>query len=196
MKSAALLLALVATASAYAPLLATRAVGTRAVGKKAPAKKSPFGKKAAPAAAPRESKGYPSFAAKTENFKPWAKISGGGNKAPPQYFTVPDLSNPAKQIDRDPAFYAAAAKTRLSKAKAEYVFEDGLTDLERRQRATIPTFLSGAAKSNTQADTSAIAEIEGDDLIFGLSADRFQLLFIAVFGLFTLVGCLSGSVQL
>ena len=51
MKSAALLLALVATASAYAPLLATRAVGTRAVGKKAPAKKSPFGKKAAPAAA-------------------------------------------------------------------------------------------------------------------------------------------------
>merc|ERR1719253_2106131 len=154
MKSAALLLALVATASAYAPLLATRAVGTRAVGKKAPAKKSPFGKKAAPAAAPRESKGYPSFAAKTENFKPWAKISGGGNKAPPQYFTVPDLSDPAKQIDRDPAFYAAAAKTRLSKAKAEYVFEDGL------------------------------------------SADRFQLLFIAVFGLFTLVGCLSGSVQL
>jgi len=188
----------VATASAYAPLLATRAVGTRAVGKKAPAKKSLFGKKAAPAAAaaPRESKGYPSFAAKTENFKPWAKISGGGNKAPPQYFTVPDLSDPAKQIDRDPAFYAAAAKTRLSKAKAEYVFEDGLTDLERRQRATIPTFLSGAARSNTQADTSAIAEIEGDDLIFGLSADRFQLLFIAVFGLFTLVGCLSGSVQL
>jgi hypothetical protein len=51
MKSAALLLALVATASAYAPLLATRAVGTRAVGKKAPAKKSLFGKKAAPAAA-------------------------------------------------------------------------------------------------------------------------------------------------
>ena len=51
MKSAALLLALVATASAYAPLLAPRAVGTRAVGKKAPAKKSLFGKKAAPAAA-------------------------------------------------------------------------------------------------------------------------------------------------
>jgi len=109
------------------------------------------------------------------------------------------LSDPAKQIERDPAFYAEAAKTRKSKAfrgvTGEYVFDDGLTDLERKQRATIPMFLTGSA--NSQKDVSTIrSDIETDDLIFGLDPDRFQLLFIAVFGLFTLVGCLSGNLNL
>jgi len=184
MKTACVLLALVASASAYAPLFATRAVG-----------------KAKPAAAssgPPESKGYPSFRDAAEKVR-FGNVSGGGNKAPPQYFKVPDFSNPAKQIERDPAFYAEAAKTRKSKAfrgvTGEYVYEDGLTDLERKQRATIPMFLSGSAKS--QKDVSTIRDdIETDELIFGLDPDRFQLLFIAVFGLFTLVGSLSGNLNL
>ena len=83
--------------------------------------------------------------------------------------------------------------TRLAK-KQEFVYEDGLTELERKQRVTIPGFLTGSAKS--QIDSTSIRDdIEPVDY-FGLSADRFQLLFISVFGLFTLVGCLSGNLKL
>mmetsp|Transcript_42111 Transcript_42111/g.77954 ORF Transcript_42111/g.77954 Transcript_42111/m.77954 type:complete len:181 (-) Transcript_42111:242-784(-) len=180
MKSVAVFACLVATASAFSPLMATRAVG----------------KAAAESSAPPESKGYPSIADSAESFKPFANISGGGNKGPPQWWTVPDFSDPALQIERDPAFYAEAAKTRLSKGKTEFAYDDGLTELERRQRGTaMSTFLTGSAKS--QVDTTSIRDdIAGEDFLFGLSADRFQLLFIAVFGLFTLVGCLSGTVQL
>ena len=94
-----------------------------------------------------------------------------------------------------PSFdYKAAAKNRITKAK-EFVFDDGLTELERKQRATLPAFLTGSAKSN--ADKSSIrADIKEEEFAFGLSGDRFQLLFISFFGLFTLVGCLSGSVSL
>ena len=110
---------------------------------------------------------------------------------------VPDFSDPALQIDRDPAFYAAAAKTRQSPwnaANAVSVYDDGLTELERKQRKTIPAFLTGSAQS--QADTSTIrSDLTGEDFAFGLDADRFQLLFISIFGLFTLVGCLSGALQ-
>jgi hypothetical protein len=70
-----------------------------------------------------------------------------------------------------------------------------LTVLERKQRATLPAFLTGSAKSN--ADVSTIrADIQTEEFAFGLDADRFQLLFITAFGLFTLVGCLSGNVSL
>ena len=70
-----------------------------------------------------------------------------------------------------------------------------MTELERKQRKTIPTFLTGSAKS--AADKSTIrTDIVGEEFAFGLSADRFQLLFISVFGLFTLVGSLSGNLKL
>jgi hypothetical protein len=76
-----------------------------------------------------------------------------------------------------------------------FAYDDGLTELERKQRATIPAFLTGSAKSN--ADVSTIRrDIEEQEYPFGLDSDRFQLLFISIFGLFTLVGCLSGSIQL
>jgi hypothetical protein len=126
----------------------------------------------------------------------FAGISGGGNKAPPTYFTVPDLSNPALQITRDPAFYAAAAQQRILKKKgSDYFYDDGLTDLERKQRTIAPSFLTGSAKS--QADSSSIIGDQNidPDSYFGLGADRFQLLFITVFGLFTLVGSLSGALN-
>lgn len=178
----AVLVVLVASASAFSPIMmATRAVGK---GKAAP--------EPATKAAPPESKGYPSFRSSAENFK-ISGISGGGNKASTWTLTPPDFSDPKLQIERDPAFYAAAAKTRLAK-KTEFAYDDGLTDLERKQRAALPIFLTGSAKS--QKDESAIADVEGDDLIFGLDPDRFQLLFIAIFGVFTLVGSLSGRLNL
>eukprot|EP00563_Minutocellus_polymorphus_P008406 CAMPEP_0181020278 /NCGR_PEP_ID=MMETSP1070-20121207/362_1 /TAXON_ID=265543 /ORGANISM="Minutocellus polymorphus, Strain NH13" /LENGTH=185 /DNA_ID=CAMNT_0023097075 /DNA_START=37 /DNA_END=594 /DNA_ORIENTATION=- len=185
MKSAAVFLALVATASAFnAPMMATRAVGK---------------KKTAPAAeksAPPESKGYPSFRDAAEAVK-FGSISGGGNKAPTPVFIHP--TSIGEQKEYDPALFAEAAKGRKAAAfrgiTGEYVIDDGLTDLERKQRTSIPMFLSGSARS--QKDVSSIRDdIEVDELIFGLDPDRFQLLFIAVFGLFTLVGSLSGNLNL
>jgi len=190
MKSVAVvtLACMLATASAFtAPHLATRAVGNPF--KKA-AKEEP-----APAASAPASKGYPSFAADAAKIK--FNVSGGGNKAPPAPYKVPNFADPRLQIERDPEFYAEAAKTRQSAftGNKEYLYEDGLTILERQQRSTIPGFLTGSAKS--QADVSTIRDdLEGDSLIFGLDPDRFQLLFITVFGLFTLVGCLSGNLNL
>jgi len=220
----AVLSCIVASAAAFSPLMATRAVGNpfkKAVKKAPPAKKAlpakkapaakkggmvnPFAKKApvkkAPPApvkaargAPPQSAGYPSYADKAQAFS-LGNISGGGNNAPPVWWTVPDFSNPALQIDRDPDFYAAAAATRNSKASKEYVIDDGLTVLERRQKGTaMSTFLTGSARGDI--DKSAITEIDGEEFLFGLTADRFQLLFIAVFGLFTLVGSLSGNLNL
>lgn len=204
----AILFSLLASANAFStPIFATRAVGKpaakkvakkvakkavkKAPVKKAPVKKAPVKKAAAKApSSPPASKGYPTFPGASQ-FK-IKGISGGGNKAPVNKILPPDLSDPALQIERDPAFYAAAAKTRLTKAKTEFLYEDGLTVIERKQRKTLPGFLTGSAKS--QADPSAIVgEIEGVDY-FGLSADRFQLLFITVFGLFFLVGYLSGTI--
>lgn len=167
--------------------------------KKAPAKKAaPAAKKAAAPvvkAAPPSSKGYPSIAESASKIK--FNISGGGNKAPPSPYKVPNFADPRLQIERDPAFYKEAAKNRKTafSRNQEFVYEDGLTELERRQRATIPGFLTGSAKS--QADPSTIRDdVEADTLIFGLDTDRFQLLFLTVFGLFTLVGCLSGNLNL
>uniref|UniRef100_A0A7S1Y4M3 PSI-J n=1 Tax=Grammatophora oceanica TaxID=210454 RepID=A0A7S1Y4M3_9STRA len=184
----AVILAVLASANAFAPL-ATRAVGKKKVAKK-PVKR--VVKKAA-SAGPPASKGYPSFKDAAESFKPWTGISGGGNRAPTPVFLHPESINPDLQFDRDPAAYEAAAKTRTTKNQV-FVFDDGLTELERKQRKTIPTFLTGSAKS--QADTSTIrSDLSGEEFAFGLDADRFQLLFITVFGLFTLVGCLSGNVN-
>jgi len=167
--------------------------------------KSRFGaKKAAPVAkasatapsSPPASKGYPSIAKEMAGIK--FNVSGGGNKAPGSPYPVPNFADPRLQIERDPEFYAAAAKTRKTafSRNNEYVYEDGLTVIERDQKASIPGFLSGAARSSTQADKTAIRDdLEIDTLIFGLDTDRFQLLFLAVFGLFTLVGSLSGNLN-
>uniref|UniRef100_A0A7S4N715 PSI-J n=1 Tax=Odontella aurita TaxID=265563 RepID=A0A7S4N715_9STRA len=44
----------------------------------------------------------------------------------------------------------------LKRPDIDYQFDDGLTDLERKQRATLPAFLTGSAKSNV--DTTAIRD--------------------------------------
>ena len=139
--------------------------------------------------APPASKGYPSFRDAAESFS-LGSISGGGNKVATPVFVHPTV-NTAPVPDFD---YKEAAKGRLTKSK-EFVYDDGLTVLERKQRATIPAFLTGSAKS--QANTALIRDdIEEQEYPFGLTGDRFQLLFIATFGIFTLVGCLSGAVSL
>merc|ERR1711982_304653 len=63
----------------------------------------------------------------------------------------------------------------------EYVIDDGLTDLERKQRSIAPSFLTGSAKS--QADATTIRDdVEADDF-FGLdlTASNFFLLLFLVF---------------
>lgn len=137
---------------------------------------------------PPASKGYPSFADKAQNFS-LGRISGGGNKAIAPVFVHPTV-NTAPVPDFD---YKEAAKGRTTRNQ-EFLIDDGLTDLERKQSITLPAFLTGSAKSS-----AVLSEVRDDIQVAdfgGLSPDRFQLLFIAVFGIFTLVGCLSGSVSL
>jgi hypothetical protein len=108
---------------------------------------------------------------------------------------TPVFVHPTVNTAPAPVFdYKEAAKGRLTKNQV-FAFDDGLTILERQQRTSLPAFLTGSAKSS--ADKSTIrSDIVEQEFAFGLDADRFQLLFITVFGLFTLVGCLSGSVSL
>jgi len=197
-----------------------KAPAKKAPAKKAPAKKAPVKKVAVKKAAPKKaapkkaapkkaaakkpqfkvtnktpppSKGYPSFAAKAQNFRLGkGNISGGaaGRNIVP-VFVHPTLNNePIPSFD-----YKEAAKARKTPQTQEFVYDDGLTVLERKQKKTIPAFLTGSARSKVEAEP-----VRNDIILteypFGLSADRFQLLFISLFSLFTLVGCLSGSVQL
>mmetsp|Transcript_20369 Transcript_20369/g.28788 ORF Transcript_20369/g.28788 Transcript_20369/m.28788 type:complete len:125 (-) Transcript_20369:144-518(-) len=66
----------------------------------------------------------------------------------------------------------------LKRPEGEYTYDDGLTDLERQQRTTIPAFLTGSAKS--QADPSTIRD-DLDDVSFELP------------GWFSAVGSLAGT---
>jgi len=210
MKSFAVVLAVIglSSVSGFTAIAATKAAVKKMATKKVPVKKAvrkaatpkkgtvrkaATSKKVTAKKGPPESKGYPMIDLKVK-FK---NISGGGNKGPNGGFTVPNFSNPALQIERDPAFYAAAAKTRGAD-KNVFDYDDGLTLLERNQRkSSQKTFLTGNARS--QVDQSAIRDDIDPSVVnsfFGLDADRFQLLFISIFGLFTLVGCLSGNLSL
>lgn len=189
-------------AKSAAPVAAKKAVAKKAVAKKAVAKKA-VAKKAAPKKAapvmkkttrapPPASSGYPSIADKAGAIK-FKGISGSGLfPAPMGGIPQPDFSDPKLQKTRDPAFYAAAATQRAAKLRVQdTTYDDGLTVLERKQRGSMDAFLTGSAKS--QADRSAIVGEIDAPAFGGLSADRFQLLFISVFGLFTLVGSLANA---
>lgn len=167
-------------------VVAKKAAPKKVVAKKVAPKKA-FAKKSAPS-----NSAYPSLASGASKIQLNIATSG---KAPPRGYITPNFADPRLQIDRDPAKWAAAAKTRQSplSGNVDYVFDDGLTVIERKQKQNLPAFLTGSAKS--QADTSTIRDdLEADKLLFGLDADRFQLLFIAIFGLLALVGSLSGTV--
>jgi len=142
---------------------------------------------------PPASKGYPSFAAKAQNFKLGkGRISGGAAGK----VIEPVFIHPIVNTDPVPDFdYKEAAKARKTPQQQETVFDDGLTVIERRQKKTLPAFLSGSARSRVKK-SEIRTDINDDIYPFGLDGDRFQLLFISVFSLFTLVGALSGSVTL
>jgi len=72
-----------------------------------------------------------------------------------------------------------------------YIFDDGRTALERKQLGSQNTFLTGAAKDRADGSLTR-TDVDVEDY-FG-NADRFQLAFISVFGLFLLVGYLSQSI--
>jgi len=162
--------------------------------KKAAPKKKAFKVKGATASKPPPaSKGYPSFAAKAQNFKlGGGKISGGAAGKT----IVPVFVHPTVNTTPPPSFnYVEAAKARKTPQQQEYVFDDGLTVIERKQSKTIPAFLTGSARSRVEAEAPR-DDIDVSLYPFGLSGDRFQLLFITLFSLFTLVGSLSGTVSL
>lgn len=215
MKFATVFALLLASATAFnTPQFATRAVGkapaTKAVKKSRFGKKAPVAKvavkkvavkkvavkkaaKAPRSKAPPVSKGYPSFADKAQNFKLGkGKISGGaaGRTIEPVFIHPTVNTEPAPSFD-----YKAAAQARVTpNTRSDYVFDDGLTILERRQKSTIPAFLTGSARSRVVAEPIR-DDIEEQLYPFGLTGDRFQLLFISVFSLFALVGALSGNVS-
>ena len=146
---------------------------------------------------PKQSGGYISFADAASKIK-FVGYDGGGNKPVPAGFAVPDFSVPSLQKTRDPSFYAAAAKRRkdiFSSSTTDFAYDDGLTAIERKQKGSLDKFLAGSAK-NVNDKSKMRNDVVADTLIFGLSPDRFQLLFIAVFGVFTLVGALSGNLNL
>jgi hypothetical protein len=172
---------------------AKKAPVKKVAAKKAPAKK--FNLKGATAnAAPPASKGYPSFAVKAQAFKlGGGKISGGaaGRDIQPVFVHPTVNTAPAPSFD-----YKEAAKARKTVQTQETVFDDGLTILERKQKGTIPAFLTGSARSRVEAEAPRSDIDLSSDYPFGLDGDRFQLLFITAFSLFALVGCLSGTVSL
>ncbi|KAL3909490.1 MAG: hypothetical protein SGARI_002574, partial [Bacillariaceae sp.] len=104
------------------------------------------------------------------------KVNGGGaGKVIEPVFIHPTLNTePAPAFD-----YIEAGKARLTSNKS-FAYDDGLTDLERKQRATIPAFLTGSAKSSSILSETR-SDIEEQEYPFGLSGDRFQLLFITIF---------------
>merc|ERR1711935_1071564 len=111
-----------------APQFATRAVGKAPPKKAAPKKAAP--KKAAPKLnvqnkTPPASKGYPSFAAKAQNFKLGkGKISGGAAGKT----IVPVFVHPTVNTAPVPVFDCKqAAKARKTPQTQEFVYDDGLT---------------------------------------------------------------------
>jgi hypothetical protein len=184
---------LVATCNAFSPLLATRAVGkTVPVAAKKPvvAAKKPVAVKTVVKAAPKPvavkkpvviKKAAPKpvavkkpivakkvapkpvavkkpvvvkAAASKPKFSFGAK-SKGAVKAP---FSLPKVAaKPKAKIN------IQGPKTTRVKKNVPFVYDDGLSELERKQRKTLPIFLTGSAKS--QKDVTAIRPelASGDD---------------------------------
>jgi hypothetical protein len=163
---------LLATSTAFSPPFATRAVG-KPVAKKAAApaaKAAPVAKKVvakpAPVAKKVVAKAAPKPVAKVAP-KPVAKIAPKPlvKKGPAKpAFKLPSLTG---KIPSKPKIKLSAPSTSRVKKLVNYVYDDGLTELERRQRGTpTATFLTGSAKSSV--DKSAIRPdlVVGDEYFF------------------------------
>ena len=153
MKSiAAVLTLLLASSSAFSPPFATRAVG-KPVAKKEVAKPAakvvakPVAKAVAKPVAKVTAKPAAKVVAKAAP-KPVAKKVVAAKPA----FKLPSLTG---KVPPKPKISLAAPTTQRAKKLGTFVYDDGLTVLERRQRGSpTATFLTGSAKS--RPDPSAI----------------------------------------
>jgi type IV secretory pathway VirB10-like protein len=190
MKPIAIVLALlVASCNAFSPMFATRAVaGTRAVAKAKPvAKPKPVAKKpvatiAVKKAAPKPKpivavkkvapKPKPVVAVKkvAPKPKPVAVVKKAAPKPKPAAAKKIAVKNPFAAVSLPKVAVKPKAKISIQgpkttrvKKNIEYVYDDGLSELERKQRVTLPIFLTGSAKS--QKDPTAIRPdlVEGTD---------------------------------
>ena len=95
---------------------------------------------------------------------------------------------PMMVFGKKKASAAPASKTKQQK-KVQFIYEDGLTPIERQQRATQPTFLSGAAKS--QKDESAIDPEYADVGNSNLSQSQtLTLISVVTLGLLAIVNAI------
>jgi hypothetical protein len=128
-----------APAKVVAKAAPVKAAPVKVVAKAAPVK---VVAKAAPAKA--AAKAAPAKAAPAKA----APVKKVGAKAPKFSFSFK-----APKVAK-PSFSVKLPSTKNVKKNIAFAYDDGLTDLERKQRKTIPTFLTGSAKS--QADPSTI----------------------------------------
>ena len=192
MKSIAAVLTLIlASSSAFSPLFATRAVG-KPVAKKEVAKPAPkvaakpVAKVVAKAAAKPVVKVVAKPAAKVVA-KPAAKVVAKPvakkvTLAKPA-FKLPSLKG---KVPPKPTIKLSAPSTQRTKKLVDYVYDDGLTALERRQRGTpTATFLTGSAKS--QVDKSAIRNDLSVGESYFFSPYDTSILFVFSFVLVSLI---------
>jgi hypothetical protein len=198
MKSVAFVFSLLlASSSAFSPLFATRAVGKPAAKKveAKPAVKVAAAKPAAKVVAKPAAKVVAKPAAKvvakaaakpaitkpTPAVKPVVKLVA--KKPAKPAFKLPSLTG---KIPAKPKIKLSAPSTDRIKKKVTYVYDDGLTVLERKQRGTpLSTFLTGSAKS--QVDKTAIrGDIKvGDEYFF--SPYDTSVIFVFSFVLLSLI---------
>eukprot|EP00549_Striatella_unipunctata_P009467 CAMPEP_0118675132 /NCGR_PEP_ID=MMETSP0800-20121206/1281_1 /TAXON_ID=210618 ORGANISM="Striatella unipunctata, Strain CCMP2910" /NCGR_SAMPLE_ID=MMETSP0800 /ASSEMBLY_ACC=CAM_ASM_000638 /LENGTH=232 /DNA_ID=CAMNT_0006570419 /DNA_START=67 /DNA_END=765 /DNA_ORIENTATION=+ len=155
-------------------VVAKKAAPKKVVAKKAAPKKVVAKKVVAKKAAPKKAAPAPKkvVAKKKFGLSKKAKLPSVGFSAP-------------TRVARKPVTIGRRVTPITKPSKVEYVYDDGLTVLERKQRGTLPAFLTGSAKS--QADKTTIRpEIIPDDSVFGISNQRFQVLSTTLFLLITL----------
>ena len=200
MKSIAAVLTLIlASSSAFSPLFATRAVG-KPVAKKEVAKPAPkvaakpVAKVVAKAAAKPVVKVVAKPAAKVVAkpaakvvAKPVAKVVAKPvakkvTLAKPA-FKLPSLKG---KVPPKPTIKLSAPSTQRTKKLGTFVYDDGLTVLERRQRGTpTATFLTGSAKSRADKSTIRTDLSVGESYFF--SPYDTSILFVFSFVLVSLI---------
>jgi hypothetical protein len=125
-----------------------KAAPAKVVAKAAPVKAAPVKVVAKAAPVKVVAKAAPAKAAAKAAPAKAAPVKKVGAKAPKFSFSFK-----APKVAK-PSFSVKLPSTKNVKKNIAFAYDDGLTDLERKQRKTIPTFLTGSAKS--QADPSTI----------------------------------------
>jgi hypothetical protein len=99
--------------------------------------------------------------------KPVAKAAPGKKVVTPSKFGKPKFEFKVRMAPPKPKFQVKAPPASRVKKAGLFVFDDGLTEIERTQRATIPAFLSGSAKpSKVKSDIRPDLYATGDEYFF------------------------------